>query len=519
MVENDIVLRIRLDTNRQTIRISGPSTFNAKEEIKRLGAAKWLGAEKAWEISSFSGSIDEIRTRLSQFQLEFDEVVFEEEKTVVEITTDQEPTVPKGFSVPELLQAAKSALQAKFSGGALVYGVISSLNTGGSNAFLTLSDPSDRTVSIKCAIWGGVKKIDAQLAPYGMKLESDLEVMFQVEVGLNPKNGNLSLSVNRIIPEYSLSKLLGEREKTNKKLKDEGIFEKNKQLQLPKLPYRFGVLTSVSGTVIHDFMGGLEVARFGFELFWFPVSVQGRDAKRSILKGFETLVRRSDLDAIVLFRGGGSVSDLAVFNDYEIAKAICLSPLPVLSAIGHQEDNCSAQDVSCKFFGVPRDIGKALADIVIDLRSKVEKSSEQIRVSGNTLFEKASRDLEGNVQLLFDRAGRGAERTSERLISLVSRLDLSARQLIVRAEDKIKNFSGLSANTIRFLEQKERELSRLALHVSDASPEVQLKRGFSMVRVRSEERFIKSSKELHDNDEVSIEFADGKRDAKIVGES
>jgi len=547
------VLRIRFDTARRVLHFSGPSTYHAKEAIKRLGNARFLGDQKAWEVSAFSGNADELRTLFGEFQTEIEITATEgmsqpagsreagarEEAPSMPAampTPEGSPSVPAGISVPQLIATAKGALERAFAGGALVYGVISAVKLANGRAFVTLNDPGDRTISVNCVMWSGIDQVQEQLAGYGFKLEADLEVMFHVSIGLNSKNGNLSLRINRVIPEYTLSKLLGERDKTNKRLKDEGIFDRNKQLPLPRLLTRVGVLTSAGGTVIHDFCGALERAHFGFELFWVPVAVQGKDARRSILRGFELLSARDDLDAILIFRGGGSTGDLAVFNTYEVAKAICLAPLPVLSAIGHQEDHCSAQDVSHRSFGVPRDIGNFMADLVLELRDQLRRFSERIISGGDAALSRAEMELKHAADALLQRSVRAVERASERISTLVGKLDaqgtrhfertvervtriggtlrLASERVLQRAEEKISSLGGIPRAAELLIERKTGELSRLSAHVSEASPEVQLKRGFSIVKAGG--AFVRSAAELKKNDEVSLEFIDGKRDAKIL---
>jgi len=538
------LLYIRLNQTLKTLSISGPSTFAAKDEIKRIGPARFDGASKSWTVSSFSGGIPEVQTLLGHYPLTIEELVLAE----TEEEQPQSPTaVPKGLSVPELINSAKIALEERFPKGTLVYGVISGLKASGDHAFMHLADPKDRTVSVSCAMWGspgltGMQKLERDLLPHGVKLEVELEVMFQVEVSLNRKNGNLSLTVQRLIPEYSLSKLLGEREKTNKKLKEEGLFEKNKRTELPLLPMRFGVLTSAAGTVIHDFTGALAAGGFGFELFWYQVSVQGQEAKRSILKGLKYFSDREDLDAILLFRGGGSVSDLAVFNDYEISKAICSSRLPVLCAIGHQEDQCSAQDVSFKSFGVPRDIGSFLADRVLTLKEQISRTSERVvEVSSQTL-DQYSLALTTSTRMLRERVFRLVDISSVRVETLLTKVSVQSEKFLERGDDLVRNvFSRLlySAQTIisrseervsrqvalkdrglQLFQAKENDFVRLAAHVAEASPENQLRRGFSIIRKRGSEsgQVVKNVADTEVGTPLSIELQDGSLNAVVVRE-
>jgi exodeoxyribonuclease VII large subunit len=514
------VLTIRYDKSSSKLQISGSSTFQAKEEIKKLGPSRWLSAEKAWEVTFFDGTCEQLRTRLSEYQTEIEEIGAQDQENGVgdapKGKTSESSPAAQGYSVPELIGLARAALEERFSKSVLVYGVIGAIKRAGERIFITLSDQKDRTTSISCVSWRGVEQLEDQLKLYGFKLEPELEIMFQVAVSLNRKNGSLSLTIERIVPEYTLAKLLGEREKTNKRLKEEGLFNRNKSLSIPFLPARIGILTSASGTVVHDFRVALESAKFGFKIFWLPVSVQGSGARSSLSRGLKALIERGELDLILLFRGGGSVADLAVFNDYEIAKTICLSPIPVFTAIGHEEDQCSAQDVSAHAFGVPRDIGKYLADRIIELRSGVALNCERVVRGANSLVDRALQDIEQRARLLVSGSLRLSELKEERILALNSKLHMLAKGLHVRMEERLRQHDSLAKRALQFVAQTERELTRLEAHVSEASPETQLNRGYTLIRRESDGGYIVRASAAKAGEGILIQFADDSLTARII---
>jgi len=520
------MLKVVIDRGAKKARFSGDSTFAAKDQIKRIWSARWLGPEKSWEASQFIDSVDELKEKLFDFELIIEELG---SAPVVEVDSTSS-IVPKGLSVPQVIFSAKAAVEERFDGGVLVFGVVSSLkSTGANRTFLTLSDIEDRTLSISCVYWNDVSKLNHQLSASGIELAVDLEVMFQVEITLNPKNGNLSAKINRIIPEYTLAKLQGERDKTNQRLKDEGIFERNKKLTIPFLPINIGVLTSSTGTVIFDFMTVLEEANFGFNLIWLPVSVQGASSKSEILKGISELGKRADLDLIVLFRGGGGVSDLAVFNSYEVAREIALCPLPVLSAIGHQEDQSSVQDVSNRSFGVPRDLGSFLAGKVIEVRNNIQVHTQSLHNSVTARLELAELGLRRASDVAVAGSSALIDRYSQRISSLSGSLALQSKafvelfreriernlkvvqgscfQIVQVHWDKVEQFKSLVPRMLQIVDAKERNLISLSAHVSDASPEVQLKRGYSIVKGKN--GFLRSVQDVAKNDKLDIELIDG----------
>lgn len=557
-------LHVLIHRTKRTARFSGPGTFAAKEEIKQLGSARFNREEKHWEVQGLSVTVEELTAR-------FPGIVIEEigeggagaperaGSPTLEPAPALPPGVPSGLSVSQFLDRARVALRAAFPGTVCIYGVLSDVNrAAGGRIFMELNGGPETDDRIKCVIWDNAEVKLAKLRAAGFDLEPELQVMFEVSVNLNKRGGQLSLSVERVIAEYTIGKLAALREQTNERLKKEGLFDKNRSCSLPFLPRRLGILTSAGGTVINDFLASLEVGRFGFELFWMNVSVQGADAKRSVLAGLAALSRMPDLDAILIFRGGGSQSELAVFNDYDIARAVCLCPLPVISAIGHQEDQCSVQDVSWKGLGVPKDVGRFFADIVVGYRERFRGAVTYI----STLTGRTVTQLERNLELharsvlkflsqLVSTREESCRRHEESLPLLAAtavrtsflrflersrplaalglstmsagvaalgrigeRLRHDADRVVERAEHRFRRIGHLERELGRVIEQKAARVNAYGELFESLGPDTQLKRGFALVQ-RGDRGYVTSGAGLASGEEVEIIFHDTHRKAEI----
>lgn len=573
-------LNVEIDRAAGIALFSGEGTFHAKDVIKTLGRARWEPGDKCWKVSDFTLSDEELESILGKFDVyisvksdvsggNVQSDASDKSGAFTPITTgigqanpsEGSVKIPEGYSVRGILSVVKKTLSDKFSEEIYVYGVLSSVKRYGGRVYLSLSDAEKQDESIDCVIWSGDDVICKELYAAGFKLEKDLQVMFAVRVGLNQKRGSISLGVTRVVAEYTVIKLAAKREITNRTLKKEGLFDKNRQRRFPFLPGKLGILTSSGGTVIHDFRNSLDVAEFGFKLYWYPISVQGDVAKSSIIQGLKILEKNEHLDAILLFRGGGSAAELSVFNDYEVAKAVCNCKLPVFSAIGHQEDQSSVQDVSYKSFGVPKDLGRFFADIITNLRDRVDGATEFVHLSVSNIMGRTEERLRmlGSLLLNVGRqcaavketfleniigrlplmVGRRLQDTENLLFSTVKPLGSLARVVSSQSEQRLQ----LSGNTIRELasriwEDKERTLfyksdgiwhqvitfiqsedaaiSSFEKHILSASPEVQLKRGFVMVSSLESGEYVKKADGLTEGDRVSLQFIDGKHIAAIL---
>lgn len=530
-----------IDWKNNTVHFSGPGTYDARDEIKSLGIAVWRGEKKVWEVrvetldrgeleNAFPGIvIDEVESSAGQSSvgqssaaqspgLKSPTVKSLSEKSSSETASkkaDLPNGVPQGLSVSQVILKARQALKSAFPGSFCVYGVLSQVKArDGGTVFMELAEADRPDERLSCIIWGHAESMCRKLHEAGFRLEANLQVMFEVELNLNNKDGRLSLRVLRIVAEYTLAKLAAVREQTNERLKQEGIFQKNKTLSLPFLPKRLALITSASGTVINDFRASLDEAKFGFELFWYPVQVQGLEAKKSLVRAIEYFSRQGDVDAILVFRGGGSQADLAVFNEYEVAKAICLSSLPVLSAIGHQEDQSSAQDVSWKALGVPKDLGRYFADIVLNYRLSVTQSASSVLRLGSAKLEQWTQAVTRSPILSL--ASQLLRHRDSQLQTHANRLKEGRERRLEQAELRFLNHGRNAISSMAHLIEKAGiRIDGIERLVQGASPETQLRRGFAYVREVQSGKYILDGNDLASESEILISFRDGERKAVI----
>ena len=534
------VLHVKIDRVAKTATFSG-DTFNAKEQIKSLGSANWLSSERIWRVSGFDRSADELVTL-------FPNAVITEGETAVggtEIRSSGETPrensaakLPDSFSVRELSAQIRKTLARAFPAAIYVRGVLSSVKRDKRGyVFIDLAEEEQRDEVFNCVIWSDADRITKPLHDAGFELEPELQVMFEVQVSLSKRRGSISLEIISVVPGYTIAKLAAQREKTNERLRQEGIFDRNKTLRLPFLPKRLGILTSAGGTVIHDFRNSLDAANFGFELFWCSVGVQGADAKSELLQGIKRL-ERLELDAILIFRGGGSAADLAIFNEYEIAKAVCLSRVPVLSAIGHQEDQSSVQDVSFLALGVPKDIGRYFADIVIEHRQRVSEIINVLINRTSEITNSLNEKLISIARHVYVQAASGLNSRKEFCRRMAVELPrLCKRRIqegVVDVQASARPIQSMSRQLCDHSWQRCVDTSRSLIHVveviwqryadrveysmqlvNSAAPDVQLKRGFALIRRHSSGKFITRAEALSPNEEIEVQFYDAVRRAQI----
>ena len=222
-------------------------------------------------------------------------------------------------------------------------------------------------------------------------------------IHLYERQGSCELVADLLFPEgIGLAQMQGER--LYRQLEAEGLFEPSRKRPLPRLPRRIGIVSSERGAVIHDLLSVLE-RRFPLaEVIFVPAPVQGPGAAAAMTQALVRLGHwRRDgfgVDVIVVARGGGSDDDLAAFNDERLVRAIFASPVPVVSAVGH-ETNLTLSDLVADLRApTPSAAAELLAPDVVTLRHEVGALLERAQRVMRTRFNqhrRAIRDAHGRV--------------------------------------------------------------------------------------------------------------------------
>ena len=239
----------------------------------------------------------------------------------------------------------------------------------GGHCYLELSQSNENGLIAKAGavIWSSRFRF---IAPYfesvtGTPLQEGMSILVEVQPSYSQLYG-FSLVINDIDPEFSLGIREMERQKTIERLQNEGLMELQKELFLPHLPYKFAVISAEDAAGYRDFVKHIAENPYHFkvELDLFPALMQGKDCPESIIAAMDTVLESQiEYDAVLILRGGGSKLDLACFDDYNLAAVIAQYPLPVLTAVGHDQDFHVCDMVAHEYVKTPT----ALADYILDI--------------------------------------------------------------------------------------------------------------------------------------------------------
>ena len=349
-----------------------------------------------------------------------------------------------------------------------------------------------------------------------LTLRDGIEIRALVKIDFYPTSGRLQVVVQDIDPAFTLGRLALSREQVLRELVQKGLVERNRQLGFPVPSLRIGVLTSPDADGWSDFLRHLQESGGGFEVALFPIKVQGVELKPTLLAGLAWFAEHStDFDVLCIMRGGGSRTDLAWFDDRDVAFAVARHPLKIVVGIGHQRDQ-SVLDAIAHSEKTPTAVAELLVRGIESARAFVHERTEQL------LDLVADRLADANHALL--QQARAVQRAAE------NRLRTAATTLLAIGHDLVacshlrlqRDHATLRHAAARARHASERRLDRAtalldqqAMRQRLLDPRRVLARGFTLVR-DAEGRVLPSAARLRRDQVLRVHFRDGHADTRIT---
>jgi len=340
-------------------------------------------------------------------------------------------------------------------------------------------------------------------------LKDDIEVKFLCRVDFYPPHGAVRLIVENIDPVYTLGKIAQGRQKIIALLKEKGILNKNKSVELKPVPLHIGLITAHDSAAYNDFISELKKSGYAFKVFCRNSWMQGKKTEKDICRALDVLNRMEYLDAIVITRGGGSIAELSCFDSQAIAEKIALSRLPVLSGIGH-EINLTVTDMAAHTFQkTPTAVAQFLVQRVHDFLTRMEEKVCGVIDSFEELKSKEKEKLKGfafSLQTNTIHLLKSHHLLVNRVMEDIKHRPLQGlrgqKKRLASQKDDFKKVYGIrTKNAITRLKNCEKI-------IEIASPVNTLKRGFSITRSK-EGRAVKSIAQIKPAEPLITQVVDG----------
>lgn len=424
------------------------------------------------------------------------------------------------LSIGELYRRIDAALRDAFPGELWVSGEVRSFKVSArGHCYLDLVDPKHAQDTgspvLKVVCWSSKwSRVRTTLEQLGIVLDAGLVVRVRGEVQFYKPRGDISFILSELDTDALLGKVAAERARLVKALIDEGLFDRNRRIEVPRLPLRIGLVASPGTEGYRDFIGQLAASGMAFDVRIMATQVQGREAPASLAAAI-TGLQSEGCDVLVVVRGGGSKADLAAFDSELVARAIASSKVPVWTGIGHTGDQSIADEIANRAFITPTECGAELARRVADVwQSTIGKGAATARLAGE-LVGGASARLDRNRSRLATGARMHLGRHTDGLVVRTRDLRrVTERQLDEADRLMVRRTTLLSMLPGRRLETEERQLRHWTRLLSAYDYQRQLERGYSVTR-SEDGTIVRSTAGLVSGTRMVTRLADGQVESVV----
>lgn len=364
--------------------------------------------------------------------------------------------------------------------------------------------------SARCwrSTWASVRPGFEQVT--GEHFRAGLKVLLQVHAQFH-ENFGFSWIVTDIDPAYTLGDMARRRQEIIRILKEEGVFDLNKELCLSLFASRIAVVSSESAAGYGDFCNQLDTNAYGFafSVRLFPAVMQGERTEGSIISALDAINSEADdFDCVVIIRGGGAVSDLSAFDSLALAENVANFPLPVITGIGHERDESVLDMVANKRVKTPTAAAALLIENLKHTYDRIVQAQERISVSVSRRMDYERVRLErvsGRIPVLFSLV---KTRQQARIDSFFARVGAAAGRIVAEERLRLDRLSVALAPAVRQrLSAENHRLELLGQRISAVDPAILLRRGYSITLHNG--RAVYSPGQLSDGDVIETRLAEG----------
>ena len=340
--------------------------------------------------------------------------------------------------------------------------------------FSLMEKAGETYYNLNAVIWArdadNIRKICMR---FGLKKILDgMKVGLYGYLNYSAKFGTLMFNAESIDPAVTI----GEHERLKReiieRLKKEGLFDRQKQLRFPYMPLRIALITSIASSAFNDFKQQFSSHRYRFQIKEFNTIMQGAETEKAVKDAITRILKENIYDCIVITRGGGKNSDLASFDNYEIAKSIAESGIPVLTAIGHTENISIADMTAYHYFKTPSAVAEFLFSIIdninknilelkeklmLHLKNNIERLKSRYKLNCNSILNSRNiiiqhrQDCKNKISVLQKLTQRLCMNEQKHIIGYSADIRENAGRLLFIQSKRISSISSeLRLNTQRF---------------------------------------------------------------------
>jgi exodeoxyribonuclease VII large subunit len=412
------------------------------------------------------------------------------------------------YTVAEINGRARTLLEREVGAVWVEAEVVSATLARSGHLYFNLADPGGKA-QLSAVMWQG------QARRYAGRIVQGAQVRCHGRVTVYEAGGKYQLVADRA-EEAGAGAKARQLAELRARLESEGLFDPDRKRPLPAVPWCVGAVTSRSGAALRDVIKVLS-RRFPARLLLAHATVQGSGAPGEIVAALERLAARTEVEVVIVGRGGGSTEDLDAFNDESVVRAVAGHPVPVVSAVGHEIDVTLVDLAADRRAATPSEaaelvvpererLAARLADgragLGAAMRHRIGGRRERLATLSGTL-----RTRDPRVRLV---------RSAERLARLQGGLGRWPERVIARARGDLASAGeGLYRWPGPALDRARGELGRLAGQLQALSPLASLERGYAVVRRRDDGVVVRSAGEAPTGTRIDVTLARGSLECKV----
>ena len=344
----------------------------------------------------------------------------------------------------------------------------------------------------------------------GQRIHAGMKVLLKVHAQFH-ENYGFSWIVDDIDPTYTMGDMARKRMEIIQTLKEEGVFDLQKELKLPMFCQRIAVVSSATAAGYGDFCNQLADNGYGlqFTTALFAATMQGEGVEQSVISALNRINEEwENWDCVVIIRGGGATSDLSGFDTLALAENVANFPLPIITGIGHERDESVLDMISFQRVKTPTAAAAFLVDHLTEVYARIEDAQEAIvnYVKRRLQVERMKFErLSTQIPTLFSLV---KVRQSNRLDQLLNRLKVKAERIPADGLHRLEMLEArLKEPVARKLERELHRIDMLSQRAIAQDPERLLSRGYSITL--KDGKSIKEASQLKAGDEIETRFAKG----------
>lgn len=426
------------------------------------------------------------------------------------------------FTVTKLNRFARSVLESEIGQIWLSAEVSNFVSASSGHWYFTLKD--DRA-QVKAAMFRGANMRVATRVKEGDK------VLVRANVGIYEARGDYQLVVDYLEPDGE-GILKQQFELLKQKLLVEGLFDQAHKKSLPDTIKTVGVITSATGAALHDILTVMKRRNPTINIIVYPTQVQGEAAPQQICQAISKAQSRQEVDVLIVGRGGGSLEDLWCFNDENVARALYLCPIPVISAVGHEVDVTIADFVADLRAPTPSAAAELVSsDLLVHLNNiqrlqlrlkqvvtqhlktaqqqytglnhRLSLSHPQTRILQQyQRLDRLELALNAGIKRRIEKSVNQLQSTQNRLLRVTPTKQIDRNKLSVNEHVK-----RLQNSMFNLMKNKSFRLAKAGQLLETVSPLSTLSRGYSITF--KDQQIVKKVSELNSGDEITTRFSDG----------